>query len=313
MRSQILLLLVWIIITGLPVRADDTVPEPININWLDRSHNDLLLRTQKAAIWFDHFFGDRCDDEEPATMRTRITLGGEASRHDVNNSYVKVRAKVKLPNLKERFYLVLSNEDVDEYNHLPQETKRPQEVEEDTDGNYNIALRWIKRSTIKEKNEARIGLRSGPNIYLLGRHRRIHNLTKPVKLRLTPAVFVDSEYGVGIRLLTEFDYLFDHQGLIRFSNHGQFDNRSEGLEWRSGISYTYRLSNEEAIVTGFYLHGETDGEEDVENYSTSIRLRKQFWRPYLFYEIEPFVDWPAADNYRTNSGIALSIQMVIGE
>jgi len=61
------------------------------------------------------------------------------------------------------------------------------------------------------------------------------------------------------------------------------------------------------------LRGESDGEDDVENYSTSIRLRKQFWRPYLFYEIEPFIDWPASDNYRTNGGIALSLQMVIGE
>ncbi|MCW8893475.1 MAG: hypothetical protein OQL18_09165 [Deltaproteobacteria bacterium] len=313
MRQRAPILLIWLLITGLPGWADDAVPEPINNNWLDHSHDTLQLHTQKAAIWVDHFFGDCCDEEEPATILTRITLGWETSQHGVSNSYARVRAKIKLPNLKERFYLVLSNEEVDEYKLLPLEAKRPQEAVEDTEDNYNIALRWIKRSTIKEKTEARIGLRSGSNIYLLGRHRRYHSLTRTIKLRLTPAIFIDSEYGAGTRLLTELDHLFNHPGLIRFSARGQFDNRSEGIEWSSGLSYTYLLSNEGAVVGGFYLRGESDGDDDVKNYSTSIRLRKQFWRAYLFYEIEPFIDWPASDNYRTNKGIALSIQIVIGE
>jgi len=311
MRPRVLPFLICFISIGLPVWSGETASS--NNNWLDRSHNNLLLHTQEAATWFDHFFGDYSDNEDPATMRTRLTLGADISQHDVSSGYARVRVKVKLPKLKERFYLELSNEDVDEYNPLPLEAKRPQEVEEDTDNNYNIALRWIKHTTTQEKNDARIGLRSGPNIYLLGRHRRSHNLTKRVKLRLTPAIFLDSEYGAGVRLLAESEYLFDHPGLIRFSARGQFDNRSVGVEWRSGMSYTSQLSNAGAVAVGFYLHGKSDGEDDVENYSTSIRLRKQFWRSYLFYEIEPYIDWPAEDNYRTNSGFALSMQMVIGE
>lgn len=313
MRQQTLILLIWLLISGLSAWADNAVPEPTNSNWLDRSHSTLQLRTQKAAIWFDNFFGDDYSEDEPASVRTHVTLGWEASRHGTSNGYAQIRVKAKLPNLKERFYLVLSNEEEKEHDFLTLETKRPQEIEEATEDNFSAALRWIKRSTLKEKIDAQIGLRSGPNIYLLGRHRRYHNLTKSVKLHLTPAVFIDSEYGAGIRLLTEFDHLLDHPGLVRFSVRGQFDNRSEGVEWRSGLSYTYRLSNKGAIVAGVYMRGESDGEEEVENYSTSIRLRKRFWRPYLFYEIEPFIDWPAEDNYRTNSGIAISVHIVTGE
>lgn len=312
MRLPALILMIWLLNSGPSVWAEDTHPTSGNTNWLDRSHSSFQLRTQQAAIWFDNFFDDDYSAEEPATVRTKITIGGKTSRHGTSNGYAKIRVKAKLPNLKDRFYLVLSNEEENEHDFLTLESKRPEEIEEATDNNFSAALRWIKRSTLKEKIDAQIGLRSGPNIYLLGRHRRFHNLTKSVKLYLTPAVFIDSEYGAGTRLLTEFDHLFDHPGLIRLSVRGQFDNRSEGIEWRSGLSYTHRLSNKGAIVGGVYMRGESDGEE-VENYSASIRLRKRFWRPYLFYEIEPFIDWPAEDNYRTNGGIAISVQVIIGE
>lgn len=313
MRHGILTLLLWFLFSGSAVRAEPVAQENGRPNWLDRSHQTLELRTRKAAIWFDDFFGDGHNDEEPATMRTRVTVGWEVNRHDADDGYAKIGVKVRLPNLKERFYLELSNEDEAEQDLPALESRRPKEVEEATEDNFSAALRWIKRSTVKETIDTRLGLRSGPNIYLLGRHRRYHNLTKAVKMNLTPAVFLDSEYGAGIRLLTEFDHLFEHPGLIRFSVRGQFDNRSEGVEWRSGLSYTYRLSNKGAIGAGAYLRGASDGDEDIENYSASIRLRKQFWRSYLFYEIEPFVDWPASDDYRPHSGIAFSIQMVIGE
>ena len=311
MLQKVLLLMICLTLPGQSSWAGRTVPDNQN-SWLDRSHRNLALHTRQAAIWFDNFFADDYSDEEPASVRTQITIGGKTSRHGADDLYAKIRIKAKLPNLKDRFYLVLSNEDEKEQDFLTLESKRPDEIEEATDNNFNAALRWIKRSTLKEQIDAKIGFRSGPNVYLLGRHRRYHNLTKSVKLHLTPAVFIDSEYGAGIRLLTEFDYLFDHPGLIRFSVRGQFDNRSEGIEWRSGLSYTYRLSNKGAIVGGVYMRGESDGEE-IENYSASIRLRKRFWRPYLFYEIEPFIDWPAEDNYRTNSGVAISLQVIIGE
>lgn len=314
MRLSTLILLIWLVIPGLSAWAEIAESEVPRDNWLDRSHQNLEIRTQQAAIWFDNFFADDYSDQSPATAKGSITIGGRTSRNDTGDIYTKVRINAKFPNLKERFYLELSNEDEVERDLPTLEARRPQEIQAETDdNNYSAALRWIKRSTVKELIDARVGVRSGSHAYLAGRHRRYHNLTKAVKLHLTPTVFIDSEYGAGVRLLTEFDHLFEHPGLVRFSVRGQFDNRSEGVEWRSGLSYIYRLSKKGAVVAGFYVRGESDGDESIEKYSTSVRLRKQFWRPYLFYEIEPYLDWPADDGFRTDRGIAFSISMVIGD
>ncbi len=89
-------------------------------------------------------------------MRARISLGSEASEHGFNNNYARVRAKVKLPNLKKRFYLVLSNEDKDDSNLLPLEASRPEEAVDSTD-NYSAALSWIKRTPLKKKSRPDLG------------------------------------------------------------------------------------------------------------------------------------------------------------
>ena len=312
-RLVILLILFFMTISQAWGDKAETLALNNNADWLDRSHGALSLRTQKAARWFDRFFGDRRDQDEEATMRTRITFGWESNQHEENNTYARIRIKIKLPNLKNRFDLLISNEEVDNFNLLPLEANRPQQVSDTTESNYDAALRWIKRTTVKETIDARVGLRSGPNIYLLGRHCRQHNFTPDVKLRLTPAVFLDSKYGVGGRLLTELDYLFEHPALIRLSGRGQFTDKTNGLEWRGGLSYMYRLSSKGAIVSGFYLSGETDENDDAEKYSVSVRLRNQLWRSYLFYEIEPFIDWLATENYRSNIGVALRLGVVIGQ
>lgn len=312
MLKRVLALSFLLLITGLTARAEDKMPGTEKTSWLDQSHSALLLRTQKAAVWFDNFFGDRHNEEDPATMRTRFTLGGKVSQHSDSDTYIRVRVKAKLPNLKERFYLELTNEELVDPS-LPLESQQLQDTGNDTEDQYSAALSWLKRATSKEKISARIGLRSGSNVYILGRYRRYHNLTKAVKLRLTPEIFIDSGYGAGTRLMTELHHLLEHPGLIRLSAMGQLAHRSEGVEWRSGLSYTYRLANNEAIVWGFYLRGKSAGDYDVDNYLFSVRLRKQFLRPYLFYEVEPFMSWPAEDSYRTDNGIALNVQMVIGD
>lgn len=314
--KQLIILFITLVAFASSALADELNNTTINDDpsWLDRSHDTLYVSTQKAARWFDQFFGDLRDQDEEATMRTRITIGWEPSEGDTENTYARVRVKVRLPNLKERFDLLFSNEEADDFNLLPLEANRPQQAAETTDENYNAALRWTKLSTLKETIDLRIGVHSGPDIYLLGRHRRQHNFTTNTKLRLTPSIFLDTKYGNGGRLLTEFDYLLDHPGVIRVSGRGQMTDKTDGLEWRGGLSYMYRLSAKGAIVSGFYLSGSTDGSQGdaVENYAVSVRLRNQFWRHYLFYEIEPFVDWPESKNYKSNFGVALRLNMVIG-
>lgn len=281
------------------------------VNWIDQSHHSILSRTQKTAQWFDQFFGDRRDKDESARMKTRITLGWEPNKSDWNDPYLRIRVKVELPQLERRFDLLLSNEEDDDYNLLPLESNRYEE--NDSSNDFNAALRWIQRFTPREAIDFRIGIRSGPNIYARGRHRRQHNLTKYIKLQLTATLFLDSKEGNGGRLLNEFDYLIADKGIIRFSTRGQYTSKSNGLEWRGGLSFTHRLAKQGAVASGFYLSGETDSEDNVDTYSISSRWRNQFWQPYLFYEVEPFVDWSASDDYHSNSGVVLRLVMVIGD
>lgn len=314
---QLFILLTMLAILASNSQADETQAVAVDnhSHWLDHPFDLWYDNSQKAAKWFDQFFGDLRDQDKEASMRTRITFGWEPSEGETGSTYARVRVKVRLPNLKNRFDLLFSNDEVDDFNLLPLETNRPQQIADTMDSNYNAALRWTRLSTLKETMDLRVGVHSGPDIYLYGRHRRQHNFTHNTKLNLTPSFFLDTKYGIGGRLLAELDYRLSHLGVVRLSGRGQLSNKTDGLEWRSGLSHMMSFADKGAVVSGLYLSGSTDGSQGdaIENYTASIRLRNQFWRPYLFYEIEPYVDWPESENYQSNVGITLRLNIVIGE
>ena len=52
------------------------------------------------------------------------------------------------------------------------------------------------------------------------------------------------------------------------------------------------------IGTGFF----------IDKYTLSYRYRFNALREWLFFEIEPFIEWPKDENFTTTPGIALRIE-----
>lgn len=309
-RNPLLLVIFSILISASPCGAAEPL-ESKSTNWFDRSHQALSLRTRNAVLWFDRFFADENIDEAPASIRIRLTSGWKTGRHRDHDGFFRVRVKTKLPSLKERFYFELGNEDNDS---RPLDNKRLRIEEAPGENDYSAALSWLKQTTVKETLGARLGIRGGTDLYLLGYQRRFHNLSHKIKLRLTDEAFIDKGYGFGGRLIAEFLYVADDSSSLRFCSMGQLATEVEGREWRSELAYTYRLNQEEVLVGGFYLRGGFGGgRSQVDHYLFSLRLRKHLYHHFMFYEIEPFLDWPKSDRYRTDPGISLSLQLLIGD
>ena len=58
--------------------------------------------------------------------------------------------------------------------------------------------------------------------------------------------------------------------------------------------------------------GFTDPVAAIETWRTSVRFRRSVWRPWFFYEIEPYVLWPRSLGYEGITGIVLRLEVQAG-
>ena len=58
------------------------------------------------------------------------------------------------------------------------------------------------------------------------------------------------------------------------------------------------------------MHGEKNAGRGcvADNYRLSYLYRANVYRKWIYFEVEPFLDWPEEDNYSTTLGIALRIE-----
>lgn len=91
---------------GQPPQQDKQFP------WLDDMHKNIAQSVQDTAIWFDDFFFlDGVMHQEVAQAEARIRLGWEPRTRELNQFQNRFRVRVRLPNLKNRLDIVLSDYD----------------------------------------------------------------------------------------------------------------------------------------------------------------------------------------------------------
>ena len=73
-----------------------------------------------------------------------------------------------------------------------------------------------------------------------------------------------------------------------------------------------QIADQTQSITGLVVHGERNGSDGffVQNYIASYRYRFNAYRHWLFFEIEPFIEWPKEENYHATPGIAFRIEGV---
>jgi hypothetical protein len=80
--------------------------------WLDSMHRAISDSVTDSAQWFDDFFAvDNVKEDDKALGEVRLRLGWEPRSRELNEFEAKLKVRVKLPNLKNKVDLILSDYD----------------------------------------------------------------------------------------------------------------------------------------------------------------------------------------------------------
>ncbi|MEO9947471.1 MAG: hypothetical protein ABJH28_07805 [Paraglaciecola sp.] len=277
--------------------------------WLDAMHQSIASSVNDSVLWFDDFFAlEGFDTTEKARGEARIRLGWEPRSRDFSEVKPRFKLRVKLPNLKNRVDVVLSDYDdespddnlLSDVNNNIRERNR-----------VSLALRWQR--TPGKGLAHRIGIGRRLQAFTKSTFRNSIPISDKASLRWETSAYLYSRDGLGADFAWQLAYKSTKNAMYRFNNHYYFRDRSNDWRWLHSLQKLTQFSEHNALITGVYFEGTSRPNFRLEEYLVSMRWRKNALRTWLFYEVEPFVLWRRDEHFSASYGVALRVEGYFGK
>nr|BBD50092.1 hypothetical protein [Haliea sp. ETY-M] len=261
--------------------GDKTRPSP---HWVDSSHAYATNRAQALAQWMDDFFGAPIADAERANSFVRAILIDDWDERDGHDPKLRLRGQVNLPKISSRADLVFSGEEAEQ---TLTEEERAQE--------NDVGVRFNFRDSNRTRLDATVSLRSGPALLPGVRFRYQQPISENSWGRFTQRLQYHTEDGY--RALSNFDLnrILSEDTLIRWGGRLRYREDKEFWDWNTGITYRRWFKDHKDFPSAIEYYVAMSGRDKPQTFETNYRIgvlyRRQFFREFLFYEIEPNYNW----------------------
>jgi hypothetical protein len=292
--------------TGAPLSTDTALSEATvnpaatdseEAGWIDGGHDYAARKANEMTQWVDNFFGNDERDLEQAESRLRLRTIYDWDQRLSNEVKFRLGGKVNLPQISDRLDLVFRGEEMDGMGE-----RDSQQYDED-----RVGLQLQVGNTELEKHRfdltmgvSSAGLRPGVKYVFQDAFARDMNF------RFTQRIMHENDEGVyGISQFV-LDKALSDRSLARSYTRLMRGEETDGLEWSTTLSYARAWNNERGRVGATWLYvgaeGQTEPYDYVSNYLVGVRFRRQAYRDFLFWEVEPSYNWRIDEPYFDRDG-----------
>ena len=276
-----------------------------------------------TANWLDGYFAETDESKDKAKAWGHVIMGWEPKDGEWSNFPVKFKVRAKLPNLKNRVELILSDNEQDDFTTLPYETVRP-EAYKSSQRSLGAAIRFLHSSSENVKSATRLGWGDNQLYLRSSLTYRKKYFDDKVTFLTQPALEYYVKDGWGARLLFDTAYKFNESQEMRLSYAIRDLESFESPEWRTGLFHFTAFDEKSALIVGASSVGITEPEYRPSFHKFSIRYRRKAIRSWIFIEAEPFVqfsrDWitddstmmPYFSDFERDVGIAFRLEAHYG-
>jgi hypothetical protein len=280
---------------GLYAQNDTHDDSAIVVDVRDR----INLRMQNTAQWLDDLLGEEVNPNK-AHARGFLRLGWLPRSADLAETEVRFKVSLSLPSWENRLNLIIDN-DADEFSRLPFEIDSPANQNNGTE-DINAALQFLVERTANLEVDNRVGI-SRSQLYGRSalRWNKTFNQTQYFASAGLEYYFSDG-FGYFIKLSSDTK-INEFYSLNVSANYREIDDEIDS-EMRSGVYLSYIPDAQRAAVFGANVQNSFD---DFTIYTVSYRYRQQVKYSWLFYELEPFIEYREELNYRDEVGFAIRL------
>jgi hypothetical protein len=275
-----------------PARALDN-------SWFDRYHASLERDLYGTTAWFDRFFGEELLSQADNTYSSaQLTTDFRWDDRDGFEYRVRARLRIRLPLLKGRLRLLISGENQGDPNATtPEDPGNPGLSQLATDGRASTELAYDLLRTRNTILFAGVGVRIRTDPTAFTRVRLVHarELGHQVIGRFAVTPYWDARDGFGETNEINFERPLGPATMMYWINTTDMNESRDGLGLATDLSVRRLLSPQSAVTVGAGVTGRTRPSTVAENYRVYTRYRRNFLRSWLYYEIEPDINWPRGD------------------
>jgi len=254
---------------------------------MDRSHEAISTGVESTVDWLDRFFVSEREEVETGESFLRVRQGLTWDDDDGWQNKTRLKLRAQLPRISKRLSIAFSDDDtldaLDQVNPtLEQELNRDER---------NLSIQYRVRQTDNSRLDFRYHWRSSLEPMVSGRYRYDYGLDENLLARFTQVVYWATDDGLGEESVLDLDYLLDTERVLRWRNKVHYGEETDGVEWLSEVMLARHFTSRKAWSSFVGVAGETDPDAIIKRYYLGTRYRQNFYRDWLFYEVEPGLIW----------------------
>lgn len=276
--------------------------------WLDDMHKSISESVIDTAQWLDDFFVNKnAQEDKNALGEVRLRLGWEPRSRDLNEFEAKLKVRVKLPNLRNKVDLILSDYEDDRDDKVSAGRENALNRED----RFSLALRFKPRPDSGISH--RIGTGRRFQYFVKSRYQKQLAVSSSTDLRYDVAAYYYNRDKLGADVGFTVDYAFEARSVLRFRNRFYYRDKSIDWLWQHSVQHLKQFDDTTAMVGGFYIEGLSRPNYHLTEYLLSLKLRKNYLREWLFFDVEPFILWRRDESFSASYGLALRVEGYFGE
>ena len=270
----------------------------------DVLQNKINTMMQESASWLDNLGADNNQTKSGASATGYLQLGWMPRTADWSEFDPKFKVYLSLPRWNEKIALVLDNDDEDELK-LDYEASSIG-TEHDTE-KVNVAIQYIKQFGETLKVKYRLGI-SRDQLYARSeiKHRWLNDSNTII---VVPRLDYFRRDGWAPSFKASMIYpLAD--SVLSFSASWQKVEKEEESKQKIGLYYINEMRNTTELVSGIQYYNNENSEETL---LVSVRQRNLLYIDWMFFELEPFIEFKQENDYRREFGLAIRLIAYYGK
>ncbi|HHT9114326.1 MAG TPA: hypothetical protein ACFYD0_13500 [Candidatus Wunengus sp. YC65] len=301
-----------------PQAAPCTTVKADGDTWLDRVHALVQDNTCEPTVWFDSFFGKDhiLLDLRPGVF---IILRNTARWTEGDTvAYVQdFHLALELPQWerllrKSRLYIE-SRSDAEKYTAQPGEPVQPGVNRATGVRQPIIGLRVdpYTRPHVLIRIDSGIKINMHPDAFIRARYQYLKTFGEVYLIRFSEIALWQAVEHFSNTFQVDLERKITTFTLVRWGNNVTYIEDTPGVTWNTGISFFTQLTPKSAIFYDTSMWGVNDPEWIIQNYRVGSQYRRNFYRPWLFFELEPEVTWPKDESGHRKSTFAFMATLEI--
>lgn len=246
--------------------------------------------------WFDGLFGEEVDYPEDQ-VNGLLTVGAAWEEYDGLDSRLRLRVRAPLPNMNNRFDLILGRGD-DEAFIEDTETQNevfynPGLVNRGQEDSWLLGLGARSRGGHKGWDwSVGVRLRAPPEPYVKAQWFYYKQYGDAADLRFRQTFFWRSEDGFGSTSRGDYAWAVNSQDVLRLEGVVTVSEVTLGTQWFIGHTWYHLLGDRSAFSLLSFAEGETDAEVPLREYGFRLVWRRPFTRDWMYLSVGPTATWP---------------------